>query len=148
MNFKSIITRLYFLLIYSDGKVNQGEISLGKKMIQSEGISEVDFSLQMEALKTKDTAAIYKECLADLKRLKQDQQIRCIAWLCVLANSDGFMDRAEWQFIYKIYHKELHLQLDIIMEAQKELNKKINLNSPVPLPATHLDQPLSRAGNM
>jgi len=147
MNFKSIITRLYFLLIYSDGKVNQGEISLGKKMIQAEGISEVDFSLQMEALKTKDTAAIYKECLADLKRLKQDQQIRCIAWLCVLANSDGFMDRAEWQFIYKIYHKELHLQLDIIMDTQKELNKKINLNSPVPIP-TLRDQPLSRAGNM
>jgi uncharacterized tellurite resistance protein B-like protein len=148
MNFKSIITQLYFLLIYSDGNVNQGEISLGKKMIQAEGISEVEFSLQLEALKTKDTAQIYKECLAELKRLKQDQQIRCIAWLCVLANSDGFMHRAEWQFIYKIYHKELHLQLDIIMDTQKELNKKINLNSSVPLSATLLNQPLSRPGNM
>jgi len=147
MNFKSIITQLYFLLIYSDGKVNQGEISLGKKMIQSEGISEVEFSLQMEALKTKDTAQIYKESLAELKRLKKEQQIRCIAWLCVLANSDGFMDRAEWQFIYKIYHKELHLELDIIMESQKELNKKITLNNSVPVPTTLLDQPWSRAGN-
>jgi hypothetical protein len=39
-----------------------------------------------------------------------------------MANADGFMDKSEWQFIYKIYHKELHLPLDDIMEVQKELN--------------------------
>jgi hypothetical protein len=42
--------------------------------------------------------------------------------MCVLANSDGFMDKSEWQFIYKIYHKELHLALDDIMHVQKELS--------------------------
>jgi uncharacterized tellurite resistance protein B-like protein len=123
MNYKATITRLYFMLIYSDGKVNQGEISLGKKMIQAEGIVESEFNSQLESLKGRELSTIYKECLADLKRLKPQQQIRCIAWLCVLANSDGFMDRAEWQFIYKIYHKELHLPLDEIMEVQKELSR-------------------------
>lgn len=121
MNFKTIITQLYFMLIYSDGKVNDGEISLGKKMIQAEGIGESEFNNQLESLKAKELPKIYKECVADLKRLRREQQIRCIAWMCVLANSDGFMDRAEWQVIYKIYHKELHLPLDAIMEVQKEL---------------------------
>jgi uncharacterized tellurite resistance protein B-like protein len=138
MNFKSVIIRLYFMLIYSDGKINQGEISLGKKMIEAEGISEADFNAQIEALKIRDTGTIYKECLADLKRLKPEQQIRGIAWMCVLANSDGFMDKAEWQFIYKIYHKELHLPLDNIMEVQKELAKltrdnAVFLNSTLPV---------------
>ncbi|HEX6891547.1 MAG TPA: TerB family tellurite resistance protein [Chryseolinea sp.] len=123
MNFKAIIIRLYYMLIYSDGKVNQGEISLGKKMIETEGISDAEFNAQIEVLKKKDSSVVYKECLADLKRLKTDLQIRSIAWMCVLANSDGFMDKAEWQFIYKIYHKELHLPLDDIMEVQKELSK-------------------------
>ena len=117
MNFKSIVTRLYFMLIYSDGKVNEGEIAYGKKMIQAEGISETEFNFQMNNLKTREIGAIFKETLADLKRLKPEHQIRCIAWLCVLANSDGFMDKAEWQFIYKIYHKELQLPLDQVMEA-------------------------------
>jgi uncharacterized tellurite resistance protein B-like protein len=129
MNFKTIIIRLYYMLIYTDGKVNQGEISLGKKMIETEGISDAEFSAQIEALKKKDGSVIYKECLADLKRLKTDLQIRSIAWMCVLANSDGFMDKAEWQFIYKIYHKELHLPLDDIMEVQKELSKLTRDNS-------------------
>ena len=122
MNYKSVITRLYFLLINSDGKVNHGEISLGKKMMQAEGIVETEFNSQLESLATKPQADIYKECLRDLKGLKQEQQVRSIAWMCVLANSDGFMDRAEWQFIYKIYHKELHLALDDIMHVQKELS--------------------------
>jgi uncharacterized tellurite resistance protein B-like protein len=111
------------MLIYSDGKVNDGEISLGKKMIQNEGIVESEFNNLLESLKGKEFSIIYRECVADLKRLKPVEQIRCIAWMCVLANSDGFMDRAEWQFIYKIYHKELHLPLDEIMAVQKELTR-------------------------
>lgn len=128
MNFKSIIIRLYYMLIYSDGKVNDGEISSGKRMIHSEGISEQEFMLQLDSLKGKDTAVIYRETLVELKRLKPERQIRCIAWLCVLANSDGFMDRTEWQFIYKIYHKELQLPLDVIMEVQKDLVKSTHEN--------------------
>jgi hypothetical protein len=53
------------------------------------------------------------------------QQIRIVAWLCVVANADGFMDRAEWQLIYKVYHKELNLPLHDIFAVQKDLNKII-----------------------
>ena len=143
MNFKTVIIRLYYMLISSDGKVNQGEISLGKKMIEAEGITDSEFNVQLDSLKKKDTATIYKECLADLKRLKPELQIRSIAWMCVLANSDGFMDKTEWQFIYKIYHKELHLPLDNIMEVQKELAKVTRDNS-VFLTST---LPVNRASN-
>ena len=46
-----------------------------------------------------------------------------MAWLCVVANADGFMDKAEWHFIYDIYHKSLNLPLDEIMVVQKQLNQ-------------------------
>jgi uncharacterized tellurite resistance protein B-like protein len=131
------------MLITSDGKVNQGEISLGKKMIEAEGITDSEFNTQLESLKKKDTAIIYKECLADLRKLKPELQIRSIAWMCVLANSDGFMDKSEWQFIYKIYHKELNLPLDNIMEVQKELAKVTRDNS-ILLTST---LPVNRASN-
>ena len=144
MNYKSVIIRLYFLLINSDGKVNHGEISLGKKMIQAEGIVEAEFNSQLESLELRNHDDIYKECLRDMKGLKHDQQIRSIAWMCVLANSDGFMDRAEWQFIYKIYHKELHLALDDIMQVQKELSlmTRDNLYTSSLLNAGNLARPI------
>lgn len=126
MSFKSIIVRLYYMLIHCDGKVNEGEVALGKRMMEAENISEAEFDRLMAELQEKDLAALYKQCLVELKRLPAQLQVRCIAWLCVLANADGFMDRAEWQFIYKIYHKELQLPLEVVMGVQKELTKKVN----------------------
>jgi uncharacterized tellurite resistance protein B-like protein len=122
MNFKSIMTTLYYLLIYADGKVNEREISLGKKMMTAEGFDEKGLETGMELLKAKDKSALLTDCIIGLKKLDVKAQVRCIAWLCVLANSDGFMDKEEWVLIYKIYHTELKLSLDDIMKTQKELN--------------------------
>ncbi|MBK5280065.1 MAG: hypothetical protein JJE09_14490, partial [Bacteroidia bacterium] len=48
MNFKSIMASLYYLLIYADGKVNEREISLGKKMMAAEGLEEKGFEATLE----------------------------------------------------------------------------------------------------
>jgi uncharacterized tellurite resistance protein B-like protein len=123
MNYHTILTNLYFLLIHADGKVNEKEIALGHQMVSAEGINADEFRTQMILLKSRDAAKLYSDSLANLKKLSRDKQIRCTAWLCVIANSDGFMDRAEWQFIYSLYHKELQLPLDEIMGMQKQLNR-------------------------
>lgn len=106
-------------------------------MIEAERITEFEFNYMLNALKEKDMATIAKECIADLKRCKREHQIRAVAWMCVLANSDGFMDKAEWHFIYKVYHKELTLPLDAVMEVQKELARKVQaLMTPTPSMST------------
>ena len=46
--------------------------------------------------------------------------------MCVIANSDGFMDKEEWILIYKIYHTELKLSLDEVLKIQKELNMLVH----------------------
>jgi uncharacterized tellurite resistance protein B-like protein len=133
MNYNSVIMNLYFLLVYTDGGVNQKEIAAANEMIQAEGISTDEFNVQMQLLQSKDRNQLYSECLLGLRKLDQAQQIRIVAWLCVIANADGFMDRAEWQLIYTIYHKELDLPLSEIFAVQKELNRLIwekNLISP------------------
>jgi uncharacterized tellurite resistance protein B-like protein len=122
MNYTSIITKLYFILIYADGRVDEKEIASGNRMIKSESIPEEDFNIQLQYLKSKDTSFLLAECLAGLKKLDRKQQVRIIAWLCVVANADGFMDTAEWKLIYMIYSKELNLSLDEIFKVQKELN--------------------------
>ena len=125
MNYHAIIIRLYFLLIYGDGEANQKELVSARQMITTEGIQEPDFVAQLALLKSKSHEAIYKEAIDGLKRLDRTKQLRIVAWLCVLANADGFMERSEWQLIYKIYHKELALPLNEIFEVQKHLNKLV-----------------------
>lgn len=123
MDYRETISGLYYLLICADGTVNEKELLLGKKMIAAEGFDENKFEASLAAFKEKDKATLYKECLAGLRRLDKPKQIRCISWLCVIANSDGFMDKEEWMLIYKIYDTELGLLLDDILKTQKELNK-------------------------
>lgn len=123
MNYPTILTNLYFLLIHADGNVNEKEIILGQQMIEAEQMPKEDFLVQMALLRSRDRAKVFTESLAGLQKLTPSEKVRCIAWLCVLANGDGFMDRTEWQFIYTLYHKELRLSLDEIMKKQKELNR-------------------------
>ena len=123
MNYNSVITKLYFMLIIADGKISEREIASGDQMINIESINEMEFKSQIESVKSKDQSVLLAECLAGLKKLDRSQQIRIIAWLCVIANADGFMDRAEWQLIYRIYHKELDLPLEEIFKVQKELSR-------------------------
>jgi uncharacterized tellurite resistance protein B-like protein len=121
MNLKSALIKLYHLLVNADSELNEREVVVGNQMIKAEGISESDFSRALEQLKKRTEADIYAEGIEELRKLDHKTQVRCVAWLCVLANADGFMDKSEWQFIYKVYHKELGLSLDEIMKVQKEL---------------------------
>lgn len=127
----SVFTKLYFLMINLDNTVNDKELSLGKQMITIEGFSESEFNIQLERIKLLDSNALNNEILADLRKLNRDQQIRCIAWMCVIANADGFMDRKEWQLIYKIYHKELQISLEEIMKVQNELIRLTIYKAPI-----------------
>ncbi len=125
MNYNTLIARLYFLLVYADGSVNDKEIAMAKQMVKEEGLNAEEFDVQLKMLALKDKDSVYSESMIGLKQLSLREQVRIVAWMCVIANADGFMDRGEWQLIYKVYHKELNLPLHLIFAVQKELNKKI-----------------------
>lgn len=126
MNYQTILTNLYFLFIHAEGMVNETEVQFGNQMIAMEGLNKKEFGIQLKQLALARRADVYLESLSHLKTLDLEKQIRCIAWLCAIANCDGFMDRAEWKFIYHIYHNELQLSLDDILAKQKQLNITTN----------------------
>ncbi len=121
MNHKPTLIKLYHLLVSADGKINEKELVAGKQMIKAEGINEFEFDRIMASLQNRYANVVYSECLEELKKFGRETQIRCMAWLSLIANADGFMDKNEWHFIYNLYHKELSLQLDEVMKKQKEL---------------------------
>ncbi|MFM8851118.1 MAG: TerB family tellurite resistance protein [Cytophagales bacterium] len=123
LDYFSTITGLYSLVIGTDGNITEKELTLGRKMVKAEGFDEAKFDSMLSEFKAFDKAKLLKGCIAGLKNLVPAKQLRCISWMCVIANSDGFMDKREWELIYTIYHKELNLSLDDIMKTQRELNK-------------------------
>ena len=126
MDYKTTVSSLFFLLTHADGDMSEKEIMRGKQMMEAEGIQENQFNQLLERLKLQDRNTIYADCIKALKKLDRKNQLRCIAWLCVVANADGFMDKKEWMLIYKLYQNELGLLLDDVMSVQKDLNKIIH----------------------
>lgn len=126
MDYKTALSSLFFLLAHADGEISAKELARGKQMMKAEGIDEGKFNSLMEKLKHQDQNSIYPDCVKALKKFDTKSQIKCVAWLCVVANADGFMDKKEWMLIYKLYLTELNLKLDDIMKVQKELNKIIH----------------------
>lgn len=122
MSYDSVIVRFFYLLIAADGKVNEKEKLVLSQMIECESINREVYESEMLLLPTLDKQKVYAESLAILKKFPRKKQLRIVAWLCVLANADGFMDKAEWQFIYGLYQKELHLPLQEIFDVQREIN--------------------------
>lgn len=121
MNHKPVLIKLYHLLVHADGNVNEKEIIAGKQMMKAEGINDFEFDRLIDSLKKRNTEVVFSECLEELKKLDHEKKVRCVAWLCAIANADGFMDKTEWSFIYQLYHKELGLQLAEVMNKQREL---------------------------
>lgn len=129
MKYMAVFAKLYHMLVCVDNTINERELSIGKQMVALEGFSESEFNLQLEKLKRSDSRFLFSECVKELKTLDRIQQIRCIAWMCLIANADGFMDKAEWQFIYKLYHKELQIPLTEIMKVQNELIRLTHIST-------------------
>lgn len=130
MKQEKLLIKLYFLLISADGEVDQKECEMGQKMISLEGIDEDLFQEMLEDLKQSDHDLLYTESIREMQQLSITTRIRYMAWMTLIANVDGFMDEREWQFIYKLYHKDLGLTLSDIMNKQKELNQLIRNAKP------------------
>jgi len=122
----SINTKLYFLLAHADGEVHKKEMEMSEKMMWHEAINKNGFEDDLKVLAERERESIFQECVDELQKFNKNDQINCLAWMCLIANADGFMDKNEWQLIYGLYHKHLNLDLNEIMQRQKELHRFIS----------------------
>lgn len=122
----NIISKLFYLITTADGSINPKELEMAKHFLKNEGLEEEKFQEDLKVLETYSFNEIYMDCLENLRKTDNKKQVHYLAWLALIANADGFMERNEWQLIYKIYHKELKLNLQDIIHAQRDLAHSLN----------------------
>jgi uncharacterized tellurite resistance protein B-like protein len=116
---------LYHLLINADGHIDDKELRMGKLMKKHENIDDWEFNYFLNKVAEMEKEEVIKECVQNLKKCDDEWKIRCIAWMSLIANSDGFMAPEEWKLIYHIYNNELKLNLTEILAAQKQLPRPV-----------------------
>lgn len=121
----SVNIKLYYLLTYADGELHEKEREMGERMLGHDVVTGEKFNNQISFLEASDKQVIFDDCMRELKTFSKNDQINTLAWMCLVANADGFMDKNEWDLIYRIYHKALSLDLKEITDRQKELHRFI-----------------------
>lgn len=120
-NYVEGLVSLYHLLINADGHVDEKEVKMGELMKKHEGIDDQDFKAHLERIAAMEKDDIIEDCISSLTKCDYDLKVKCIAWMSMIANSDGFMAPEEWQLIYHIYNTKLNLDLSDILEMHKQL---------------------------
>lgn len=115
------LVALYHLLINADGHVDDKELRMGELMKKHENIDDWEFNYHLNRIAEQDKEKIISDCINSLNKCDHEWRIKCIAWMSLIANSDGFMAPEEWKLIYYIYNTELKLNLSDILEMQKQL---------------------------
>jgi len=115
------LVSLYHLLINADGYIDKKEIKMGELMKKYENIDDSLFNHLLDKISSQKKNEIISDCVDSLNKCEYELKVKCIAWMSLIANSDGFMAAEEWKLIYFIYNKELNLNLNDILEMQKHL---------------------------
>ena len=116
--FTEAIASLYYLISSADGKISDFEKRICEHMMETEKISEKDFNMFISSIEHLSQDEVYAKCIKLLNVCPQEEQIRALAWMRNIANSDGFMAKEEWALIFKIYKRELQLNLKDIIDCE------------------------------
>ena len=108
-------------MIHADGEVNEKEVESGLMMIKYEGIDEAQFNDRFKKCRNIDDEILYRSSIKALSKCDKETQIRTVAWISRIADSDGYVDPREWDLIYRTYELELKLDLGKILDVLKTL---------------------------
>ncbi len=115
-NFIESTISFYYLIASADGKTNQFESKMYDFLKATEGITDQESKDTLLKLNAMTDQEIFKNGVTKLNACSKEEQVKCLAWMNKLANSDGRLDDEEWSIIYKVYKKELDLTLEEILD--------------------------------
>ena len=125
MDYQTVLSKLYHLVVQADNDVSESEIEVGKKIFRIEGLDQHILAQELASQAVLDKKKGIVECIESLKTMERPIQIRCIAWMCVVADIDWEIDEHEWAMIYDLYATSLNLPLNEIVFVQAELTKSL-----------------------
>ena len=111
--------------VYQDSSQSESEDALIEKLLEIEDIDITYFESERLRFFSTPRSSLFNESLENLKQMQQAQQLRCLAWLFIFSRSDQKTDSKEWHLLYRIYAKELNLNLIEIVKVQVNISVQI-----------------------
>ncbi len=117
-HFRKGTLTLCYLLSQADGEMTDDEVKTFELFKSHEGLSDSMYNSIINNLEARNYDEIYDIGISEIKHCDKLDQVKCLAWMNKVANADGFVDTDEWALIYKVYNKELGLNIGDILDFQ------------------------------
>lgn len=125
IRFQQAFAYLYYLMLSADNVADIKELKLGKKIINIEKLDYQDVMNQMDQLTKVPRNQIFSEAVDLIKGIAKKEQVKCLAYIQLIAKIDGSYDEREKELLDQISISELNISLQEISDVEKELNKVI-----------------------
>ncbi len=118
--FQDLLVSAYYYILIADGMVDPKELTFGNRMIEKEGIQKDDFENKLDELSNQETSIVEKYIKDSLKKESHENQLKVVAYMVKIADSDGVKDPHEMTSIQSITD-ELNLHVNDIIKAKEKL---------------------------
>lgn len=79
MNYETVLSKLYHLVVQADGDISESELEVGKKIFKIEGLDQEILAEELRGTAIVDKKLAMLDCIEVLKGMDRSIQIRCIA---------------------------------------------------------------------
>lgn len=124
--FQKAFAHLYYLMLSADRIADPSELALGNKIIKYEGFEKTEVMEQIDRLSSVSRNQVIEDCISLLRSISRDDQLKCLAYVKMIAMSDGSFDESESNLLHNIGTNELNVMPPEINKLEKQLQQKIN----------------------
>jgi hypothetical protein len=123
---KLTLAKIFYLMADIENGIGHEELMVMHKIMKLEDVPESIFKiaeLQYTGLKSVNEKTA--DCIKSLEQLNEDDRIKCLAWMSLIANSDGTLGDEEWSLISDLYVDVFDINVRAVLEVRAELESKL-----------------------
>jgi len=126
LSFQEAFANLFFLMLSADNVADIKELKLGKKIIIFEKLDYTAVMNRVDDLSRMPKDEIFVQAIDLLKSLSKEAQLKCLAYMRLIAVSDGSYDERERQLLETISKSEISISIQDIVEVEGQLRDDIS----------------------
>lgn len=113
-------------MLLADNVADMKELALGKKIIKFEKLDYATVMNQVDDLSRVSKEEVFDQSVGLLKALNKKQRLKCLAYMRLIAISDGSYDEREKELLDKISAGAINISVNELNLVEKQLRSHIN----------------------
>lgn len=123
--FQKAFANLYYLMLSADRVANLSELVVGNKIIEFEDFDKSSVMKQIDLISAIPRNQAINESIDLLKSISKEDQLKCLAYVKMIAMSDGSFDESESDLLHNIGSNELNILPQEIDAIEKKLKQQV-----------------------